>query len=70
MLILTRRINEAIIVGNNELTFMVLAVKGGQVRIGIDTRLPVAINREEIFRSIKDNQEHVTGFREALAKMG
>lgn len=68
MLILTRRMGESIIVGDDELSFIVLANKGGQVRVGIQTKLSVAINREEIYRNIKNNGEDVIGFREALDK--
>jgi carbon storage regulator len=47
MLILTRRISETINVGDN-IKFTVLAIKGHQVRIGIDAPEEVLINREEV----------------------
>ena len=59
MLILTRRIGESIIIGNN-ITLTVLGLKGNQARLGIDAPKDVPVNREEIHRKIKkkfsDNQ--------------
>lgn len=55
MLILTRRVGEAVMIGN-EVTITVLGVKGNQVRIGINAPKDVAVHREEIFERIK--REH------------
>jgi carbon storage regulator len=52
MLILTRRVGEAVMIGN-EVTITVLGVKGNQVRIGINAPKDVAVHREEIFERIK-----------------
>ena len=56
MLILTRRIGEALMVGN-DVSITVLGVKGNQVRLGIDAPKDVAVHREEIFNKIKDGEE-------------
>ena len=48
MLILTRRVGEAMKLGE-EITVTVLGVRGNQVRIGIDAPKSVAIQREEIY---------------------
>lgn len=53
MLILTRRIGEALMVGN-DVAITVLGVKGNQVRLGIDAPKDVAVHREEIFQKIKE----------------
>ncbi|MEE9346273.1 MAG: carbon storage regulator CsrA [Methylococcales bacterium] len=53
MLILTRRIGETLMVGDN-VTITVLAVKGNQVRIGVKAPTEVAVHREEIYNRIHD----------------
>jgi len=52
MLILTRRVGEAVMIGE-EVTVTVLGVKGNQVRIGVDAPQTVSVHREEIFDRIK-----------------
>ena len=55
MLILTRRIGETLMIGD-DVSITVIGVKGNQVRIGIDAPKDVAVHREEIFNRIKSNQ--------------
>ena len=55
MLILTRRLNETLMIGN-EITVTVLGVKGNQVRLGVNAPRSVAVHREEVFDRI--NTEH------------
>lgn len=52
MLILTRRVGETVMIGE-EVTVTVLGVKGNQVRIGVNAPRDVAVHREEIFERIK-----------------
>jgi carbon storage regulator len=59
MLILTRRVGEAIMIGN-DVTVTVLGVKGNQVRVGVNAPRDVAVHREEIFERIK-HEEHDGG---------
>ena len=55
MLILTRRVGETLMVGD-EVTVTVLGVKGNQVRIGVNAPKEVAVHREEIYDRIKQEQ--------------
>ena len=57
MLILTRRVGETLMIGN-EVTVTVLGVKGNQVRIGVNAPKDVAVHREEIFERIKREEDH------------
>jgi carbon storage regulator len=56
MLILTRRVGETVMIGN-EVTVTVLGVKGNQVRIGVNAPKDVAVHREEIYERIKREEE-------------
>jgi carbon storage regulator len=52
MLILTRRVNESLMVGD-DVTVTVLSISGNQVRIGVKAPRHVPVHREEIFEKIK-----------------
>jgi carbon storage regulator len=58
MLILTRRVGEAVMIGE-EVTVTVLGVKGNQVRIGVNAPKSISVHREEIFERIKNEQQEV-----------
>jgi carbon storage regulator len=68
MLILTRRVGETVMIGN-EVTVTVLGVKGNQVRIGVNAPKDVAVHREEIYERIKREEDQVSGPRTPSAKM-
>lgn len=55
MLILTRRVGESVMIGDN-VTITVLGVKGNQVRIGVNAPKDVAVHREEIYERIQKEQ--------------
>lgn len=55
MLILTRRVGETLMIGD-DVTVTVLGVKGNQVRIGVNAPKDVSVHREEIYERIKKEQ--------------
>lgn len=55
MLILTRRVGEALMIGD-DVSITVLGVKGNQVRLGIEAPRSIAVHREEIYQRIKREQ--------------
>ena len=58
MLILTRRIGETLMVAD-EVTIIVLGVKGNQVRIGINAPKDLAVHREEIYNKIQREKDDI-----------
>ena len=56
MLILTRRVGESVMIGD-EVTITVLGVKGNQVRIGVNAPKDVSVHRQEIYERIRKEQD-------------
>jgi carbon storage regulator len=58
MLVLTRRVGETLIVGN-DVSVTILGVKGKQIRIGVNAPKDVTVHREEIYERIRREQRPV-----------
>ncbi len=55
MLILTRRVGESLMIGDN-VNVTVLGIRGNQVRIGVNAPKDVAVHREEIYERIQQEK--------------
>jgi carbon storage regulator len=56
MLILTRRVGETVVIGN-DVTVTILGTKGNQVRVGVNAPKSVPVHREEVADRIKEEQQ-------------
>ena len=60
MLILTRRVGETLMIGD-DVTVTVLGVKANQIRIGVNAPRDVAVHREEIYERIQNERQEKDG---------
>ena len=56
-LIITRRINESLIIGDDEIEVEVIGVKGNQVRLSIRADKNTSVHRSEVFNRIRQEKE-------------
>jgi len=69
MLILTRKIGETIIIGD-DVDVTVLGVKGNQVRLGVKAPKAVAVHREEIYERICREHDQQAGEHFEVVEVG
>ena len=62
MLILTRKIGESILVGDN-IRLVVLEIRGRQIRLGIEAPPDIVVLREEIAQRLTDENLRASTFR-------
>ena len=67
MLILTRRVGEALMIGENT-KIVVLGVKGSQIRLGINAPKDIMVHREEIFIKIQEEKNQEASNDEIIAQ--
>lgn len=56
MLILTRKVGESVLIGN-DISITILSVRGNQVKLGVEAPKEVSVHREEIYQRIKQMQD-------------
>lgn len=56
MLVLTRRVGEGITIGTN-IRVVVVEIKGGQVRLGIEAPSSISIHRDEIYAKVREENK-------------
>ncbi|KGQ70371.1 carbon storage regulator [Chelonobacter oris] len=56
MLILTRKIGESLLIGE-DISISVLSVRGNQVKIGVNAPKEVSVHREEIYQRLKEEAD-------------
>jgi len=54
MLVLSRKKNESIVI-NNEITIVVVEIRGDKVRLGVEAPREVPVHRREVFDAIQRN---------------
>lgn len=69
MLILTRRIGESVVIGD-DVSVTVLGVKGNQVRLGVNAPRDVSVHREEIYAKIQKEGEEALDEPESSSQPG
>ena len=67
MLILTRKIGEGIILGD-DIRISILEIRGKQIRIGIEAPQNVVVLREEIYQRIQEENLQAAGVRDVDLK--
>jgi len=65
MLILSRKVNEKIMIGD-DISVSIIEIRGDQVRVGVDAPKKVKVFRQEVFDAIKTENQAAVGSKTAL----
>ena len=68
MLVLSRHIDEAIVVGD-DVEIVVVDIRGDKVRLGVNAPTRVAVHRKEIYESIRQENAQAAGLRDVLGRL-
>lgn len=68
MLILTRKTNEKIKIGN-EITLSIIEIKGEQVKIGVEAPKEVKVFRQEVFNAIQNENRAAATSQESISAL-
>ena len=55
MLVLSRKKNESIVI-NNDITIVVVEIRGDKVRLGVEAPKEVPVHRQEVYEAIRRNE--------------
>ncbi len=70
MLVLARRINESIIIGD-DIEVVVVDMKGDQIKLGIRAPRSVSVHRAEVYKEIQEQNRQAAGsMPQSLAELG
>ena len=67
MLVLSRKKNESIII-NDDITIVVVEIRGDKVRLGVEAPKEVPVHRNEVYEAIRRNQQKTEGAAETIAE--
>lgn len=56
MLVLSRKKNESIVI-NDDITIVVVEIRGDKVRLGVEAPKEVPVHRNEVYEAIRRNQD-------------
>ena len=60
MLVLSRKKNESIVI-NDDITIVVVEIRGDKVRLGVEAPKEVPVHRNEVYEAIRRNQQQASG---------
>lgn len=66
LLVLTRKIDESIIIGDN-IRVTIVDVRGEQVKLGIDAPRSISVHREEVYREIQEENRRAAALERDFA---